>query len=356
MNYLTKKQLSIIIFFIPLVFKMAMLPALFYKESGTDSYIGIALITAVEFLQMWLVLFIASKGGMHGIKQLYGKNAVRLVSLPLLFVMGTKSIVFLTEIYTYVCDFLFYNISATPIIVALLIVVFYLALKGAKAIGRIFELSIWIVPLIVLVGVLFGKVTLRAEYLTPLFTDGAGKMFSGIDTYLIYTFDFSPLLFFRIEPRKHLRVAVSAVACILVVTGCYMVLIASYGRATFLVNDAFARLASFNTVVSEIGSLDWPSALLWLTTSVGNLALKLAAMGQILKYFNIKRSIGLGGVCLALGILLLFVFTGFKDVLSIVRSPVRYAVIGIEIAVPIIMLVLYAIKQNRQEASLETAV
>ena len=136
MNYLTKTQLAIIVFFVPLVFKMAMLPSLFYEACGPDSYIGIAMITAVEFLQMGLVLFVVSKGGMEGIAALYGKNLQRLLAAPLIFVMIIKSLVFITEIQTYVCDYLFYNISPFPIICAIMVVIFYLALKGAKTIYR----------------------------------------------------------------------------------------------------------------------------------------------------------------------------------------------------------------------------
>lgn len=357
MNYLTKKQLSIIVFFVPLVFKMALLPSLLYKESGADSYISIAVIATVEFLQMGLVLFVASKGGMHGIKELYGQNVQRILALPLVFVMGVKCVVFITEIYTYVCDYLFYNISVTPVIILLLLVFFYLALKGVKTIGRLFELAIWLIPIIVLFGVIFGKVTLYPQYLTPLFENGASGFFGGLDKYILYAFDFSPLLFFKIEKKKNVRIIISSVLCVIALTGCYIVLIASYGRATFLVNSAFARLASFNTVISEIGSLDWPSILLWLTTSICTLALKFAAMGETVKYFNIKKSIGLGGICIVIGILLLWVFPGLKDAIRLATSAVRYVVIGIELAIPIIMLALFGIKQNNiKEAKLETTV
>lgn len=357
MNYLTKKQLSIIVFFVPLVFKMAMLPSLLYKESGADSYLSIAILAVAEFLQMGLVLFIASKGGMYGIKELYGANVQRALALPLVFVMGVKSLIFITEIYSYVCDYLFYNISVAPIIVLLLLVFFYLALKGVKTIGRIFELSMWFIPIIILFGILFGKVQLFPNYLTPLFDRGAAGFFGGLDKYIIYAFDFSPLLFFKIEKKKNVRIIISSVLCVAALVGCYILLIASYGRATFLVNDAFARLASFNTVVSEIGSLDWPSVMLWLTTAICSVALKFAAMGETVKYFNIKKGIGLGGICITIGILLIWVFTGLKDALAIATSAVRYVVIGIELAIPIIMLVLFAIKQNsKQEAKLETAV
>ena len=351
---LSKKQLSIMVFFIPLVFKMAMLPSLFYQVSNTDSYIGIGVMTALEFLQLWLILFLVSKGGIRGIKEIYGINVARAVALPLLFVMGVKSIIFLTEIYTYICDFLFYNISSTPVILALLIVIFYLAFKGIKAIGHVFELSIWIIPLIAIFGVVFGKFYLNSDYLEPLFVDGAGAMFKGIDTYIIYAFDFSPLLLFQIEKKKNLAVVITSISCILVTTALYVVLIANYGRATFLVNGAFARLASFNTVVSEIGSLDWPSALLWITTATGSLALKFAAMGEILKLFKVKKQYGIGATCIVIGILTMFVFPGLKEVLKLATGPVRYVTIALEIAVPIVVLALYAADKYRTDNSKNT--
>ena len=348
MNVLSKNQLAIIIFFIPLVFKMSMLPGLLYEVAGTDSYFAIGILTIAEFLQMWLVLFVVSRGGMAGIREKYGKTLALFLSIPFLFVMGVKTILFVTEIYYYIGDYLFYNVSSFPIIAATLLIIFYLAVKGAKAIGRIFELSVWLIPVIIAFGIIFGKVKLYPQYLTPLFENGFLPTLNGIDKYLIYAFDFSPLLFFKVEQKKNLRIAVWSLLCVITVIICYIVLIASYGRATFLIGDAFAHLASFNVVVSEIGSLDWPSAILWIVTSVGTVALKLAAMGDIVAETKLNRNIGIGLLTIIMGILILFLFDGFEKILSFVISPVKYVVIGIEIAVPIIMLCLYAVKRKEE--------
>lgn len=353
MNYLTKNQLAIIIFFLPLVFKMSMLPSLLYETSGADSYFAIGLITAIEFLQMWLVLYVVDKGGIAGIKELYGKAVAIAISLPFFLVMGLKSVLFVTEIYVYVGDYLFYNVSFMPLIVSLLIIVCYLASKGAKTIGRIFELSVWLIPIIILLGVLFGKVKLYPQYLTPLFDNGFGTVIKGIDKYIIYAFDFSPLLFFRVEKKKNVRVLIGSLACVIAVVSCYIVLIASYGRATFLITDAFAHLASFNVVISEIGSLDWPSAILWLTTSIGNVALKISAMSDILAEMKIKKNAGAFVLTLAIGLIIIFLTKGFDPILDFATGPVKYVVIGIEILAPIIILALYAVK--KKEVRLEAA-
>lgn len=349
MNYLTKTQLAVIVFFIPLVFKMANLPGLLYAECGADGYVALGLVTAVEFLQLFLVLFVVKMGGLGAIFERYGRVAYLLLSLPLYFVMGTKSVVFFSEVYFYVCDYLFYNVPALPIVTVSLLVVFYLATKGVKAVGRVFELSVWLLPLIVLFGLLFGKVNLSWQYLTPVLEDGGLRALAGVDKYLLYAFDFSPLLFFKIEEKKNVRVVLSAILCVGAVMFCYVLLVASYGRATFLISDAFAHLASFNVVISEIGSLDWPSALLWITTAVGNVSLKFSAMGEGFRYMKIRREVGLLLLTVLIGVLVLFVFSGYREILALVLSPVRYVVVGIEIVVPVVLLALLGNKNKQKK-------
>lgn len=346
MNELTKTQLSVIVFFIPLVFKMANLPGLLYAECGADGYVALGIITAVEFIQLLFVLFVVRSGGLRALFDRYGRGVFLLFCLPLFFVMLTKSVVFVSEVYFYVCDYLFYNVPSYPIVIVLLFVVCYLASKGAKAVGRVFELSVWLLPLIVLFGAVFGKVRLSFEYLTPVLEDGGKSALLGIDKYLLYTFDFSPLLFLKIERKKNLRVLLSAVLCVAAVVFCYILLVASYGRATFLISDAFAHLAGFNVVVSEIGSLDWPSALLWITTATGNVALKFSAMGEGLRYLKIRREVGLFFLALSTGLVTLFAFGGYEEILSLVVSPVRYVIVGIEIVAPILLLFLLRKKEK----------
>ncbi len=348
MNFLSKKQLTIMVFFIPLAFKMAMLPSLLYKECGADFYVGVGIITAIEFLQLFIVMKVVSLGGFAVIEERFGSLVKKLLALPLVFSMIIKTLIFATEIYYYATHFLFYNISSVPIIVTLCMAIFYLAYKGAKTIGRIFELSVWLVPLIIVFGILFGDSALCGDYLSPLFTDGVGNMLSGIDKYLIYTFDFSPLIFFRIEKGKNVPIALSSFLSVGAVIGSYVLFLASYGRASFLMPEAFARLASFNTVISEIGSLDWPSALLWLTVSVCNIAVKFCAIAETMAFFKVKRTFSLAVSVILVGVLLLFVLDSFKKVSEFVTGTIRYAVVGVEVAVPLVALVLVSLAGNKE--------
>lgn len=111
MNYLTKKQLAILVFFIPLAFKMAMLPSLLYKECGASFYVGIGIITAFEFLQLAVILKIVSCGGFEKIEKSFGKVAKYALALPFLFTVMVKTIIFSAEVFNYTTRYLFYNIS-----------------------------------------------------------------------------------------------------------------------------------------------------------------------------------------------------------------------------------------------------
>lgn len=346
MNQVSPRQLSIMIFFIPLVFKMATLPALLYEEVYATGYVVMAIITTMEFIQLALVLFVCYSGGMEGIKEKFGINAYRIISLPMLFVFGVKIILFLHEISTYVTSYLFYNSSEIGSISLILIVAVYLGIKGARAVGRLFEVVVWIAPIIIVLGILYGKLDFQSIYITPIFNESASKYVGCIGKYLIYTFDFSPLLFIKADVKKGGQIAFCAVISTVIVSGCCLLLYGVYGNASMFVHSAFSRLASFNSAVSETGSLDWPSGLLWITTGILNIALKFNAVDRISRSMNFGK-VGSIVYAIVIGVLLFVFLPTFDKTLAFCTSGVQYVVCGIEIGLPLALLLLYALKNKR---------
>lgn len=345
MNELTAKQIYVMIFFIPLVYKMASLPALLYGETSATSYILIGIIVAIEFIQLAAVLLIANKGGMEGIKEKYGAKVYCLLSIPILFVIFIKTILFTKEIVIYVCRFLFYNIDEVSILMIVLVVVFYLGVKGVRAVGRLFEIAVWLIPLIIIFGVFFGELQLESGYLTPLFEDGFSTYSSTVGKFLIYTFDFSPLLYAKIKVKKARNIVVCSILSTLTVIFCYALLYSAYGNASVLASYGFARLGTFHTVVSEIGSLDWPSSILWLMVAVLSLSFKINAVDRIMKEFKIPK-IGTALFLIGASIVLILKIETIADAIQLVTGGIQYAVFACEIVVPLIVLILYAIKEN----------
>ena len=346
MNEINGKQLSVMIFFIPLVFKMSMLPSYLYGTAGVDGYVIIGLLSTVEFIQLWAVLFVCQKGGMAGIREKYGDVVYFIIACPLLLVVFVKSVLFITEIVNYVSTFLFYNIVDTPVILTLILICYYFANKGARTVARIFETTVWLIPVIIIAGLAFGETDLSGECLLSVFPDGGRAIPEAISKYLIYTFDFSPLLFCKIKIKRKIGIGLFSALGVAALVGCYMIFYCRYGRASFLIDCAFARLASFDTVISEVGSLDWISCILWITTAILNLSIKFNAVAEIGTGLKIKREIGLGAFCIALAVVLLKVYVNMEEAFLLATSGIRFAVFGIEIAVPLVMLILLSIKEK----------
>ena len=346
MNEVNEKQLSVMIFFIPLVFKMSMLPSYLYKTAGVDGFVIAAGFALTEFIQLWAVLFVCEKGGMQGIRARYGNGAFLLLSCPLLFVIFVKSALFLTEIVNYVTTFLFYNVISTPILLTLLLICYYFAYKGARSIARIFEITVWLIPVIILMGLIFGETDIRGECLLSVFANGGKGIPEAVKRYLIYTFDFSPLLFCNVRIRRKTTVGIFSALSVAVLTGCYMLFYCRYGKATFMIDCAFARLASFDTVISEVGSLDWISCILWVTTAILNISLKLNAVAEVGASIKVKRAPPLVLFCAALAFVLLRVWINMEQAFVMATGGVQFFVFGFEIAVPLVMIVLYAVKRG----------
>ncbi len=352
MNTISTKQLVIMIIFLPLLFKLAGLPSLMYATAETSSYITVFIMAIIEFAQLILILFFVNKGGVDGIKEKYHINLVRIIGVPLLLVYFVKLTLCLSETFTYLQFYAFYNVRPEPIVFSFLIIVAYLAFKGVKTLGRLFEIAIWFVPLILILGLAFGKVELKPEYMRMVFDKGLSPIFSGLRKYLVYTLDFTPLLFIKLDNKKRsaLKLSVASIFSIMILGGLFMVLVAYSGRATFLVNESFASLASFNTVTSEIGNLEWPAGMLWVTMSLFSMALTIFAVAEIGKAFKIKRQISIGIVCTIIGILSLTLFTKTASVLQYLTEDRQLFLFCIEIAVPIILLILILIKPKEKQS------
>ena len=210
---------------------------------------------------------------------------------------------------------------------------------------RLFEIAVWLIPLIIIFGVFFGELQLESGYLTPLFEDGFSTYSSTIGKFLIYTFDFSPLLYAKIKIKKARNIVVCSILSTLTVIFCYALLYSAYGNASVLASYGFARLGTFHTVVSEIGSLDWPSSILWLMVAVLSLSFKINAVDRIMKEFKIPK-IGTALFLIGASIVLILKIETIADAIQLVTGGIQYAVFACEIVVPLIVLILYAIKEN----------
>lgn len=338
-----RRQLALLVFFIPIVFKISMLPSLLADAAGNDALFAAGFLIVFEALHLAVIVATLNFGGVKAVRDRWGNIPALLITLPLTAVFILKAAVFGMEIVNYVTLFLFYNTVNYAVSAVLIPVFFYVAIGGPRTFGRLCELSLLFLPFIAFFGALFGKLDLHFEYVLPFFSKGAAPVFSAIDGHLFWAFDFSPLIFFNLsqsseQKKKKLPVILMGITvAILTVIGFFVLFIANYGNAASIVDNAFARLAAFNVVSTQIGSIEWPSVVMWLMSAVLCVAIKCYAGGKTLEYARIPPKVGIGIVTAAVGCTMLFLPDGINDSIELAESALRYVTLGIEIGITLLV-------------------
>ncbi len=341
MDSINKRQFGILVFMIPLVFKVVTLPRLLASVAGADCYYAIAIMAGVELCMLGIVVQIQRMGGLKQFRKVVGDVAYRITTLPMLIVYMIKAIVYMAEATDYIANAMFYNITNYKVLIMLALIVLYVATKGFKGAARTVEILIWMLAVIAIVGICFGNVDLKFENLLPMLADGAGGVFEGVYIYGFWMLDLTPLLFVECKDIKqkkpYILAGASAMFAFIVVV--YVAFIANYGGSAPYISNAFARLATFNVVNTEIGSIDWPSIVLWIAMSIIAVAINAVAGSKIIASGGKK-----GNISLAIFMTIAAIIAGVwlknnEAVITFATSWIKYVLIALQIGVPVYILV-----------------
>lgn len=365
-SYINKRQYALLVFFIPFVFKFSVLPSVMSLDAGRDIWITILLIMLVECCHLALIVKLDKMGGLDAIREKYGSGVYFAITVPIMLVIVTKACVYTAETTSYANNYLFYNITTRGVGIIVIIASSYIAIKGAKGLGRLIEQITWLVPIAIVIGLLFGKLLLKPTNLLPIGAEGVVPIARSFDNVLFWTLDFSPLLFVKtkedttLPKRKRAKIPylpILSILSTLSMVALYLFYVMNYGQAGHLVDTAFSSLGAFNVVNTEIGSIDWPAITLWLSIAIISLALKLFGAGKVLSSTGLKFPIAvivLGVVVVIMGQL---VFYNLERAFTFATSFVKYIVVGIELIFPLIAYLLLDLKErkNKKEAILSEA-
>ncbi len=310
-----------------------------------------------EIVQLLFIVKVDKLGGFPAIKEKYGNIVYFTLSVPILLILLLKTGVYTAETNSYANSYLFYNLSTRGVGIIVILAACYIAVKGAKGIGRMMELLLWLVPIGIIIGALFGKLKLTPLYALPIGANGIVPIASGYDATLFWTLDFSPLLFLKIredtsiQKRKRSKfpwVPICTAATATCMVALYLLYVMNYGNAGHLVDTAFSSLGAFNVVNTEIGSIDWPAITLWLSIAIVSLALKLFGTGKALSSFKLKFPLAVLLSALVIIALSQFAFYNLERAFDLALSKVRYAVFTLELIIPMMTFILLDLKERRQ--------
>ncbi len=361
-----KRQYAILALFLPIAFKVSMLPAVIYASAGRDSWVTIAIFALLEVAVLGIIVGVDKVGGIQRVKEVYGTPVYLALVTPLLLNSVVKVGVYLAEVNAYISSYLFYNIPIEGVCAVFMIFTVYCATRGAKCLARLGELALWVVPVVVAVGAVFGKIDLKPYYITPVCAEGLAPVFDALQRYLFWGFDLSPLLFLRVrrddELSKEKRtrfpwVGLSAVLYFIIIVGLYLVFIMNYGGGGHLVSFAFSSLGAFSMVNTEIGSIDWPAITLWLSVSVIAIAVKIYSGAKVLSEYKIRYDIAAPIVGMACYILTTTAFADTTKAFSFAESPARYVVTTVNVGMPVLfatLLLIAELKKHRHDTAIGT--
>lgn len=367
-SYITKRQYALLVFFIPFVFKFSVLPSILSLDAGRDIWLTMLLMMLTELAQLAVIVKIDKMGGLDAVRDRYGNVAYFALTVPIALVIVLKASVYTSETTSYANSYLFYNLTTRGVGIVVILASSYIAIKGAKGLGRLVEQITWLIPIAIIIGLLFGKLKLKPENILPIGAKGIVPIAASYDNVLFWTLDFSPMLFLKtvedtaLSKRKHSRfpwVPVLSICSSIFMVILYVLYVMNYGQAGHLVNTAFSSLGAFNVVNTEIGSIDWPAITLWLTVAIISLALKLFGAGKMISTLKIKFPIAVGLVAVVVITLGQFGFYNLERAFDFATSFVKYIVIVIELLVPFVAYILLDVKErslNKEGAYLETTI
>ena len=376
-NILTARQYGILAFLLSFVFKFSLLPGLVAEAAGRDMWLVITAAVVIEAGMLAVIVRISALGGIEAIKERYGNVAYLTLAVPAIVLFTLKCAVYMSEVNTFTTSYLFYNVSADAVAVILTLAIAFLAVRAAKGIGRVAEMALWLVPVLILIGAVFGKIKVEPSYVLPVAADGIGPVASAFDRSLFWFFDYTPLLFFRLktnesgeerEPeaaraarggaagkeglaalKKYAPVIGGALGAVLIIPALYAVFVMTYGMSGYLVGNAFSSLGSFNVVNTEIGSIDWPAIVLWLCFAVIVLAIFAFSAGKAAQNVGLPLPVGVTVVAVAALILTETLFYNSERAVRFALSVWRYPLAAIAVALTAATLVLLEIRSKNSK-------
>lgn len=382
-NILTARQYGILAFLLSFVFKFSLLPGLVAEAAGRDMWLVITAAVVIEAGMLAVIVRISALGGIEAIKERYGNVAYLTLAVPAIVLFTLKCAVYMSEVNTFTTSYLFYNVSADAVAAILTLAIAFLAVRAAKGIGRVAEIALWLVPVLILIGAVFGKIKVEPSYVLPVAADGIGPIASAFDRSLFWFFDYTPLLFFRLKTnesgeerkpeaaraargaagkeglaalKKYAPVIGGALGAVLIIPALYAVFVMTYGMSGHLVGNAFSSLGSFNVVNTEIGSIDWPAIELWLCFAVIVLAIFAFSAGKAAQNVGLPLPVGVTVVAVAALILTETLFYNSERAVRFALSVWRYPLSAIAVALTAATLVLLEIRLKNREKLSETEV
>ncbi len=360
MKELTSRQFVIIAIFVILTSKFVTMPSIIFASASNDSIFSILIGLLIELLLIFLITVVIKRNQDTSLfdllKQKFGIAGAVVIMLILFCYAIVRLSYCYQELYSFFIELLYDEFPPLFFALPTFFVTGYIAYKGARSLGRTFEILLPFIVVGTIIALLSNIDFLNFSTNLPYFTQGLSPMLDGFLHSGFYFGNSIVLLFFVgkvkiTEPKKFVKntmITLNITAGIILVA-CFL-FYDIFGMAMQYTIFALTEYSQYDPFILELQRLVWLSAIVDITKLFCSTAVFVYCLGQAGKQvFNAKTTIFPITIALALVYCIATILHYDLEIMfTLVQNYFSFITLGI-ISLSLIVCLILSIKRSRNE-------
>lgn len=355
------RQASIIIFYMLVAFKVLSLPSLMYQTCKNDGYLAVLIMMMVDAILVWASIKIIKQAKDKNIYDYIKEKAGSVIAK--IFVIGLTLIPLIhlaiksKGLEWFLVKNLYTKFEWFQFAIPIALITCYMIYKGARNIGRVCELFVWIIVVGVVIIIIKGFASVDLTFFLPILSKGITPIFKAIYDYLAWFGLGGELLLFcgciDFKDEKKSRIFFYSAIAIILVQLVLWSFYGAYGVMSSTHNFAISDISQISNANMALDELSWLIVTVWAVAQILHVSIYgyLFCRGLQL-IFNIKNDTVATIILFVL--LILWIFWG-EHTIALEKLFLHPAVVWIvmigQYIIPIVIWILSFIKNKKSKIS-----
>ena len=358
MTELSSRQFIMISIYLIISSKLMSMPILLFNYAGKEAIFAIILNFIFELLIAFLICEVIKRNPNTSLFELL-KKKFSIIGAYIILIILYAFILFkfafvLQELYSFFKEFLYDDFMPIIFAIPTFFVVGYLAFKGARTMGRTFEILFWFILIGIIVTIACNLEFVTFTRLVPYFENGITPMLDGSLKSLFYFGNSIPLLFFigkvQITNKFTTKVICSTTGLALFITAFCFIFYDVYGMAVPYSLFALSDFSQYDPFILDLQRLSWLSTMVDVTKLFCSASIFLYCLGQSGKsMFKLKSSFYPILITILITYILATILNYDLDIMKhFIANYLSYATIGV-MALTIIISIILSFNRRENE-------
>lgn len=294
---INKRQLSIMFLFILPISKLMLLPTLLSHIAGRDSYLAVTIIMLLDIFILAVIVYVINNSEKLNFDKILQSNLGKVLGKLIIFLYGflflTKSLPLMLEQKLLLENTFYENFPLFITFIPFFIVIFFIASKGAKIIGRTSELFWVLILASFVIIIMFSFAKSSFANLLPIAYNGISPVLKAVIAAAQSFGDYIILFAFmgKIDKDKSFKkLFITAGVITFMVVLVFLIFTAIFGDVAVRQTYAITKISKYSLSLSELGRFDFIAIILLLSGAVFYNGVMLFAAAEMFRQcFNIKE-------------------------------------------------------------------